>query len=423
MQAPDSAWGTSSTGVRAPYSYGPPTTTPSERSDTAPNGAGPFGIGSDTGTHDRRPPRRGVWVAAAALIAGAIGGVGGAAGYSALSDDTTTPVHDALTAPVINTGTIAGSRAHSVESVAAAVLPSVVKISVSSASAAGSGSGIVLTSDGLILTNNHVAAIAAHGGNMAVSLNDGTDAPAHIVGRDPLTDLAVIQAEGVSGLTPATLGSSSNLKVGEQVVAIGSPFGLDSTVTSGIVSALNRPVNASDGASGPSGNDSIFAGIQTDAPINPGNSGGALVNMQGQVVGINSAIYSPTSSPTAQGGSVGLGFAIPIDEARPIAEQLRNGQTATHARLGVTIEDATNSEGLVDGAKVQQVAPGTAATAAGLQAGDVITKIGGQPVTGADSLVALVRTYRPQDQVSLTVNRGGDTQTVSVTLGSDATGS
>jgi putative serine protease PepD len=332
-------------------------------------------------------------------------------------------VHDALTAPVINTGTIAGSRAHSVESVAAAVLPSVVKISVSSASAAGSGSGIVLTSDGLILTNNHVAAIAAHGGNMAVSLNDGTDAPAHIVGRDPLTDLAVIQAEGVSGLTPATLGSSSNLKVGEQVVAIGSPFGLDSTVTSGIVSALNRPVNASDGASGPSGNDSIFAGIQTDAPINPGNSGGALVNMQGQVVGINSAIYSPTSSPTAQGGSVGLGFAIPIDEARPIAEQLRNGQTATHARLGVTIEDATNSEGLVDGAKVQQVAPGTAATAAGLQAGDVITKIGGQPVTGADSLVALVRTYRPQDQVSLTVNRGGDTQTVSVTLGSDATGS
>src|SRR4029450_5341976 len=172
-------------------------------------------------------------------------------------------------------------------------------------------------------------------------LNDGTDAPAHIVGRDPLTDLAVIQAEGVSALPPPTLGSSSTLKVGEQVVAIGSPFGLDSTVTSGIVSALNRPVNASDGASGPSGTASIFAGIQTAAPINPGKSGGALVNMQGQVVGITSAIYSPTSSPTAQGGSVGLGFAIPIDEARPIAEQLRNGQTATHARLGVTIEDAT----------------------------------------------------------------------------------
>jgi putative serine protease PepD len=280
-----------------------------------------------------------------------------------------------------------------------------------------------LTSDGLILTNNHVAAIAALGGNIAVSFNDGTDAPAHIVGRDPLTDLAVIQAEGVSGLTPATLGTSSSLRVGEQVVAIGSPFGLDSTVTSGIVSALNRPVDASDNATRPSSSDSIFAGIQTDAAINPGNSGGALVNMQGQVIGINSAIYSPTSSDTAQGGSVGLGFAIPIDEARPIAEQLRNGETATHARLGVSIQDATNSEGLVDGAKVQDVTAGSAAAAAGLKVGDVITSIGGQPVTGADSLVALVRTYRPDDRVSLGVTHNGNTQTFTVTLGSDATAS
>jgi putative serine protease PepD len=422
MQPPGSTWGTSSSGASAPYSYGPPPT-PSQRPGTAPNGAGPFGTGSDTGTHDRRPPRRGVWVAAAALVAGAIGGVGGAAGYSAISDDPSTPVRDALTAPVVETGNTSSSGARSVESVAATVLPSVVKISVSSASAAGSGSGIVLTSDGLILTNNHVAEIAADGGNMAVSFNDGTDTPAHIVGRDPLTDLAVIQAEGVSGLTPATLGSSSNLKVGEQVVAIGSPFGLDSTVTSGIVSALNRPVDASDNAPSTAGSDSIFAGIQTDAAINPGNSGGALVNMQGQVIGINSAIYSPTSGDTSQGGSVGLGFAIPINEARPIAEQLRDGQTATHARLGVTITDATNSEGLVDGAKVRQVTPGSAAAEAGLQTGDVITRIGGQPVTGADSLVALVRTYRPGDPVSLGVEHDGNTETVSVTLGSDATGS
>jgi putative serine protease PepD len=423
MQPPGSTWGTSSSGASAPYSYGPPPPTPSQRPGTAPNGAGPFGTGSDIGTHDRRPPRRGVWVAAAALIAGAIGGVGGAAGYSAISDDPSTPVRDALTAPVVDLGNTSSSATQSVESVAAAVLPSVVKISVSSASSAGSGSGIVLTSDGLILTNNHVAEIAAHGGNIAVSFNDGTDRPAHIVGRDPLTDLAVIQAEGVTGLTPATLGSSSDLKVGEQVVAIGSPFGLDSTVTSGIVSALNRPVDASGNPSSPTGSDSIFAGIQTDAAINPGNSGGALVNMTGQVIGINSAIYSPTSSDTSQGGSVGLGFAIPIDEARPIAEQLRNGQTATHARLGVTITDATNSEGLVDGAKVRQVTPGSAAAAAGLQTGDVITRIGGQPVTGADSLVALVRTYRPDNTVSLGVEHNGNTETVSVTLGSDATSS
>jgi putative serine protease PepD len=420
MQPPGTTWGSSSNRAGTPDSYGPPPT-PSQRPGTDPNGAGPFGSDPDTGTHDRRPPRRGVWVAAAALLAGAIGGVGGAAGYSAFSDDSTSQVRDALTAPVVDTGNTSSSGTRSVEAVAAAVLPSVVKISVSSASAAGSGSGIVLTSDGLILTNNHVAAIAAHGGNIAVSFNDGTDATAHIVGRDPLTDLAVIQAEGVSGLTPATLGTSSSLRVGEQVVAIGSPFGLDSTVTSGIVSALDRPVDASNNAPRPSSSDSIFAGIQTDAAINPGNSGGALVNMHGQVIGINSAIYSPTSSDTTQGGSVGLGFAIPIDEARPIAEQLRNGETATHARLGVSIQDATNSEGLVDGAKVQDVTAGSAAAAAGLNVGDVITSIGGQPVTGADSLVALVRTYRPDDKVSLGVTHDGNTQTFTVTLGSDAT--
>ena len=421
MQPPGSVWGTSSSRAGALDSDGSPPT-PSQRPGTDPNGAGPFGSDPDTGTHDRRPPRRGVWVAAAALLAGAIGGVGGAAGYSALSDDSTSPVRDALTAPVVDTSNTSSSGTRSVEAVAAAVLPSVVKISVSSASSAGSGSGIVLTSDGLILTNNHVAAIAAHGGNIAVSFNDGTDAPARIVGRDPLTDLAVIQAEGVSGLTPATLGTSSSLRVGEQVVAIGSPFGLDSTVTSGIVSALNRPVDATDGSSLRPGNtDSIFAGIQTDAAINPGNSGGALVNMQGQVIGINSAIYSPTSSDATQGGSVGLGFAIPIDEARPIAEQLRSGETATHARLGVSIQDATNSEGLVDGAEVREVTAGSAAAEAGLKVGDVITTIGGQPVTGADSLVALVRTYRPDDKVSLDVNRNGNTENFTVKLGSDAT--
>ena len=201
-----------------------------------------------------------------------------------------------------------------------------VKIYATGQQGSGSGSGIILTDDGQILTNNHVVEIAADGGELAVSFNDGSTAKATIVGRDPLTDLAVIQAEGVSGLTPATLGDSDDLAVGQQVVAVGSPFGLESTVTTGIVSALNRPVTTQ----GESSTDptTIFPAIQTDAAINPGNSGGPLIDMNGQVVGIDSAIRTASSSAGEQGGSIGLGFAIPINDAVPIVEQLRNGETA-----------------------------------------------------------------------------------------------
>ncbi len=363
----------------------------------------------------------------AALLAGALGGVGGAAGYSALTDDATpsTAVSDSALTTAVSSEPDKAAPAGSVEAVAAEVLPSVVQINVASAAASGSGSGIILSSDGLILTNNHVAEVAADGGRIAVSFNNGASASARIVGRDPLTDLAVIKAEGVSGLKPATLGSSASLDVGQQVLAVGSPFGLSSTVTSGIVSALNRPVDATDpsnpGSSGRVSNtDGIFPGIQTDAAINPGNSGGPLVNMQGQVVGINSAIFSPSSSVTSQGGSVGLGFAIPIDEARPIAQQLSNGETATHARLGVTVEDAADSQGLPGGAKVGTVTPNSAAAKAGLKSGDVITAVDGLEVTSADSLVATVRTYRPGDHVTLTISRDDQTSKLPLTLGSDA---
>jgi putative serine protease PepD len=201
-------------------------------------------------------------------------------------------------------------------------------------------------------------------------------------------------------------------------MAIGSPFGLDNTVTSGIVSALNRPVTAQ----GETGTTStVYPAIQTDAAINPGNSGGPLVDMRGRVVGINSAIQTAASDPASQGqsGSIGLGFAIPIDEARSIVGQLLKGQTPQHARLGVDIISAQDRLGVADGAKVVKVVGGTAAARAGLKVGDVITSIGGQRVQDSNSLVALVRMYRPGEAVKLAVTRGGSSHTVALTLGSD----
>jgi putative serine protease PepD len=238
------------------------------------------------------------------------------------------------------------------------------------------------------------------------------------VGTDPLTDLAVVKAEGVSGLTPAKLGHSDQLDVGEGVVAIGSPFGLDATVTTGIVSALHRPVSVGE----TQGTATTYPAIQTDAAINPGNSGGPLVNMRGEVVGINSSIRSAATT-SGQAGSIGLGFAIPIDNVLPVVDQLRNGETPTHARLGVGVVDATSKNGLVTGAGLERVDPNSAASDAGLQRGDVITKVDDVVITGYQSLVATIRGYRPGDQVTLTVvhaGSGGKSETVTATLGSDA---
>jgi len=257
--------------------------------------------------------------------------------------------------------------------------------------------------------------VAAEGGEIAVSFNDGSSTNASVVGTDPLTDLAVIKAEDVSDLTPATLGRSDAVDVGQQVVAVGSPFGLESTVTSGIVSALDRPVTAGEGQGSAQ---TIFPAIQTDAAINPGNSGGALVNMRGEVIGINSAIRG-TSSLSGQAGSIGLGFAIPIDEAKPIADQLTAGEAATHARLGVTVGTPTNEDGLPGGAEVQSVEPGSGADEAGLREGDVITKVDDKVISSSDALVAMVRSYRPGETIELTVVRDGETEQIEATLGSD----
>ncbi len=373
-------------------------------------------------------PRRGGRVVGAALLVGAL--AGGAAGFSGAALLNETSAHNAASlsqsqtpglavAPDSSNTVAPDASTASAETAAAAVLPSVVKIYGTSSAGSGSGSGIVLTSSGEILTNNHVAELGVAGGKLAVSFNNGETASATIIGRDPLTDLAVIQAQGITDARPATLGRSADLRVGEPVVAVGAPFGLDSTVTSGIVSALNRPVTTQgELANDPS---TIFPAIQTDAAINPGNSGGPLVNASGQVVGINSAIRTATSSQSGgQAGSIGLGLTIPIDEAIPIVEQLRHHQTPTHARIGVTVGNATDKLGLPDGALVNTVEQNTPASTVGLQPGDVITQLNGSDVADSDSLVADVRSYRPGDRVTLTVvTKDGATKSVQVTLGSD----
>lgn len=366
------------------------------------------------------PPRRrrtglAAAVVATSLLVGGGAGIGGAAWWDATQGESTSPP---ATSPV-STSTVSQSQAPaadgSVESVAQEVLPSVVKIDVTGQQGSGSGSGIILTPDGTILTNNHVVELAADGGSIKVSFDDGTSAEAEILGTDPLTDTAVIQATDVSGLTPATIGKSANLGVGEGVVAIGSPYGLDATVTSGIVSALDRPVNV---GSDDQGNSTTYPAIQTDAAINPGNSGGPLVDMTGAVVGINSSIRTAASqSPYGQSeaGSIGLGFAIPIDEVMPIVDQMAAGETPTHARLGIRVGDDES------GARITEVTEGSTAAEAGIEPGDVITSIDDRRITGADSLVATIRSYRPGDQVEVTWTRDGESQSASVTLDSDAT--
>jgi putative serine protease PepD len=360
-------------------------------------------------------------VVAASLLVGGAAGVGGAAAYSAWHDDSTSPSGSSVsptTSRVVNSPSTPAAQG-SVQAVAARVLPSVVKIDVSGPQGAGSGSGIILSSDGQILTNNHVVELAGNGGTLRVTFNDGSHADAEVLGTDPLTDTALIQASNVSGLTPATIGRSGDLAVGQSVVAIGSPLGLDATVTSGIVSALNRPVDVgSDGQ----GNSTVYPAIQTDAAINPGNSGGALVDLNGNVVGINASIATAGQSGEGQSGNIGVGFAIPMDEVMPIVDQMAKGETPTHARLGVSVSATTQSQDGIqsdNGASIEKVNAGSTAQNAGIAAGDVITKVDDHLITDADSLIATIRSYRPGDKVTVTYVHDGQTKTAELTLDSD----
>ncbi len=300
---------------------------------------------------------------------------------------------------------------------AAAVSDAVVAIRVTGANGGGEGSGVILDGHGNIVTNNHVASGAGAGAQITVFIgNRAYDA--RVVGADPSTDLAVIRlVNPPSNLTAIKFGDSSALKVGDPVMAIGNPLGLSDTVTTGIVSALDRPVTTREVSPtvGDSGNGTVVtAAIQTNAAINPGNSGGPLVNSAGELIGITSSIATLTSNASAQSGSIGIGFAIPSSQVRSVADQLIANGTAKHPQLGVSAKDVTNSSQL--GAQVAQVVAGSAAAEGGLQVGDIITAVDGRPVSSSEALVALIRSSEVGQQVTLTVMRGGSEQTVTVTL-------
>jgi putative serine protease PepD len=275
-----------------------------------------------------------------------------------------------------------------------------------------------LTPDGLIMTNAHVvsaakqgAAAGPGGAHTLVTLADGRTVPFAVVAADPTSDIAVVRAEGTSGLTPITFGSSADLRVGEQVVAVGSPLGFDGTVTAGIISALNRPVSTADAAN----QAAVIDAIQTDAPLNPGNSGGALVNANGQLVGMNSANAS-LGSVSGESGSVGLGFAIPADEAKRIADELTATGTASHGFLGAGLTDDPNG----GGARIVEVTSGGPAAAAGVPSGALVTKVNDQLISNADGLVAAVHTKAPGATIALSyLDPAGYGRTTQVVLGTD----
>lgn len=309
--------------------------------------------------------------------------------------------------------------------VASAVSPAVVTIQTQGASSGGTGSGVIYDAQGDIVTNYHVISSVLGGGQIQVTLADGRLYSASIVGHDKTTDLAVIRLENPpTDLTVARFATSANLKVGAPVMAIGAPLGLSNTVTTGIVSALNRPVEVSmdeDSSSQDSQASSdlvVTNAIQIDASINPGNSGGPLFDATGAVIGINSSIKSLSSSSDGQAGSIGLGFAIPSDLVVSIADQLIASGTASHGMLGVTVKAATTTVGsdTYVGAEVQDVSAGSGASAAGIRSGDVIVKVEGQEVTSPKQLIGYVRRYKAGDTVAMTIVRDGATQDVSVRI-------
>jgi putative serine protease PepD len=400
---------------------------------------------------ERTLTSKSIAIIAAALVVGGLlgGGIGGGIAAT-VGHDSGTPVSVSGGGSGASNITVNDPKnATQVTAVAAKASNSVVTINVTGQQESGTGSGVILSADGYILTNTHVVTLDGDesDGQIQVQTNDGSLYTAKVVGTDPTDDLAVIKLNNASGLTPINWGDSTKLNVGDQVIAIGAPLGLQGTVTDGIVSALNRSVSlessAPQGGSGGNDNQDPFGGgfggsnpfdqgqqssesstisvpaIQTDAAINPGNSGGALLNDNGELVGINVAIASTGSSDgSTQSGNIGVGFAIPASVAHRIADELKSSGKATHGLLGATVSNAAaQTDASTVGARIESVNSGSAASGAGLKAGDVITNVSGVPVTSADDLTAQVRSAAAGSTVKMTYVRDGKTYQADVTLG------
>jgi putative serine protease PepD len=376
------------------------------------NGAHPVG------PEQKRARARKTLVLGAVLLALVAGGAGGVIGAALERDGGVGDVR------LPQAGKEPKGRApESVAGIAARALPSVVTLHVKGADAAGTGTGFVLDGRGHILTNNHVVEPAGSRGEISVTFNGGETAAATVVGRDTGYDLAVVKVNDVHGLRPMPLGNSDNVEVGDPVVAIGAPFDLAGTVTSGIISAKERPITAG-GEKGDGSDVSYVDALQTDAPINPGNSGGPLLDVKGRVVGINSAIRSADSSLDGDGqaGSIGLGFAIPVNQAKRVAEELINTGKATHPVIGVTLDMGYAGDGARVGTKSAGGGPAVTAGGpgdkAGIKSGDVITEVDGVRVHSGEELIVRTRAHRPGDRLELTVVRDGSRRKLTLRLGS-----
>ena len=407
---------------------------------------------SDPASTPKRKPAFGVGTLVASILAaGLVGGGVVAAGDAFLNDGSTSSVSSTGSQP----GTVIVNNKDDVNVITAASVkasPSVVTIKATSGSDGGTGSGIILDGDGHILTNTHVVTLDGKSANATIEVrtSNGRVLTAKIIGTDPLSDLAVIKVEDASGLTPATLGDSSKLNVGDTAIAIGSPLGLTGTVTDGIVSTLNRTISVAssaapkegaddsqgDGEGGfqfappdggqsqsPSNQGSISINvIQTDAAINPGNSGGALVNSKGEIIGVNVAIASAGGESTSS-GNIGVGFSVPINHAKRVAQEIIDTGKATHGQFGVSVKpkSSTSSRSSFSvGAEVATVESGSAAAKAGLKVGDVVTKFNDLAISDPNQLTAAVREQPAGASVKVTILRGGQEQQLDVTLGAAA---
>ncbi|WP_055533229.1 S1C family serine protease [Streptomyces graminilatus] len=391
-------------------------------------GAGGAGTGTPWGAaYDQQPkPKSGRGGLFAAVLVAALvaGGLGGGVGYTLAKDHD-----DSTTSTTVSAAQQAGGDlkrdASTVAGVAARALPSTVTIEAESTSGeGGTGTGFVFDTQGHIVTNNHVVADAVDGGKLTATFPNGKKYDAEIVGHAQGYDVAVIKLKNApSDLQPLTLGDSDRVAVGDSTIAIGAPFGLSNTVTTGIISAKNRPVASSDGSA--SSKASYMSALQTDASINPGNSGGPLLDAAGNVIGINSAIQSSNSGGlgTGQSGSIGLGFAIPINQAKYVAQQLIKTGKPVYARIGASVGTGPDSTG---GAQIsdkstqtpEPVEAGGPAAAAGLKPGDVITRLDDHVIDSGPTLIGEIWTHKPGDKVQLTYERDGKSKTVELTLGS-----